>query len=316
MQIFNPNFTESPMTARQFMWQGIAWKFFSCACFASMNALVRYLSGGSPLSDEGLPIYVIIFFQNLIGSICLLPWILKEGLHTLKTSQPIQHGFRLLLALMGVSFWYLSLKYMPVAEGVALSFMSPIITVIGARIFLHEHLSFQRWVAILLTLFGAFLIARPDATLSQSNPIGWAALLPIGSACFFACSKLLTRRLAASGESTSILTAYLLFFMAPVSLIPAILSGWVTPSFFQWPFLIGMGILATLAYFSFNRAYSYAEVTFLMPFGCVKFVLSAIIGYIAFAELPKSMSTWSGILLIATCTAILGYQSSKKKPAF
>ena len=58
---------QSPKVA--LVWQGVFWKIFSCGCFAVVNALVRFLSGGSPLDlSEPLPIYSIMLFQNLFGS--------------------------------------------------------------------------------------------------------------------------------------------------------------------------------------------------------------------------------------------------------
>ena len=55
---------------------GIFWKIASFFCFAGVNSSVRYLSVGSSLPlDAPLPIYTIMFFQNTIGTIILLPML-------------------------------------------------------------------------------------------------------------------------------------------------------------------------------------------------------------------------------------------------
>jgi len=62
------------------LWQGAGWKILSMACFALINGIVRYCSGGAGALDMApLPINVMVFFQNLFGTLCLLPWIIAIG---------------------------------------------------------------------------------------------------------------------------------------------------------------------------------------------------------------------------------------------
>ena len=58
--------------------EGIFWKVLSCVSFAFVNIMVRYLSGSSLPIEQKLPTFVIMFFQNLIGTILLLPFIFKD----------------------------------------------------------------------------------------------------------------------------------------------------------------------------------------------------------------------------------------------
>lgn len=288
-------------------WQGAFWKVISCACFAGINGIVRYFSGG--IQDNGiepLPVNVLMFFQNVFGTLFLLPWILKPGLKALTTRHPILHFLRIITAVGGVYLWYLSLKVMPIAEGVALTFTGPIFTVIGASLFLHEKISVQRLCAIILSLLGAFIISRPDIPLyGDSHPLGLSAILPLASALALAFNKLLTRKLANLGETPISLATYLLLLMAPVSLLPA-LYEWTTPSLCHWPWLILLGLLASGAHLSFSKAYQLAEVTFLTPIGFTKFFLSTLVGYIAFSELPTHWSLWIGVSIIFGSILLLG----------
>ncbi len=290
-------------------WQGAFWKIVSCACFAGINGVVRYCSGGS--SDSGiepLPVNVIMFFQNIFGTLFLLPWVLKPGFKSLKTRHPFLHLIRIMTAVAGVYLWYLSLQAMPIAEGVALTFTGPIFTVIGASLLLQEKISSQRLSAIVLSLVGAFIISRPDIPLRGGNhPIGLAALLPLSSALTLALNKLLTRKLANLGETPISLAIYLLLLMAPVSLLPA-LYEWTNPNLVHWPWLILLGLLAAGAHLSFSKAYQLAEVTFLTPIGFTKFFLSTLVGYFAFSELPKTWSLWIGVTIIFSSILLLGYK--------
>lgn len=290
------------------LWQGALWKILSCAAFAGINGLVRYLSGGSESSIESpLPTHVIMFFQNVFGSLFLLPLIYKLGIKRLSTRYPMAHCLRVGFAVLGVSLWYLTLKFAPIAESVALTFTGPIFTVVGAHFFLKESLGNYRILAIIICFIGAFIISRPDlALLGSHETLGFIALLPLGSAIALACNKLMTRQLARQGETAETLTAYLLFLMVPVSFALALFE-WVTPNVTHWPWLLLLGLLAAIAHLSFGLAYKCAEVTFLTPFGFSKFLFSTAVGFIFFMEVPKN-TLWIGISVIGVSIFILSYK--------
>lgn len=291
-------------------WQGGFWKVFSCACFAGINGVVRYVTNGAEDgSFVALNTNTLMFFQNVFGTLFLLPWILKVGVSELKTHYPGLHFIRVTTAVLGVYLWYLALKTMPIAEGVALNFTGPIFTVIGAWIFLQERLHFFKTIAILLSIVGAFIISCPSIPfVSNTSGVGIYALLPLSSAILLAFNKLLTRKLANYGESPTTLAVYLLLLMIPVSFVPA-LYDWQTPELYHWPWLILAGALAAAAHLSFSKAYQLAEVTFLMPIGFSKFFLSALVGYLAFAELPTHWTLWLGMGIIFISILLL----NKKK---
>lgn len=292
---------------------GAFWKIASCFCFAAINGIVRYINGGA--GDESispLPVYVIIFFQNLIGTLFMLPFIMNSGLKSLKTNRPFLHITRVIVSVGGVGLWYWGLYYLPMAQAVALSFTGPIFTVIGAHLFLKEEITFNRIVAIIVCFAGAFLIVRPDETLFAPNidSYSWTIFLPLGAAVAFAVSKLLSRVLASHGESADSMTFYLLVLMAPISFVPA-MPEWITPTLAHWPWLMAMGVLAAGAHYTLTKSLALAEVSFIMPFGYSKIIISAAIGYVAFAEVPSSITIWMGSLIIFLSAGILSLPDKK-----
>lgn len=292
------------------LWAGAGWKILSCACFAGINGIVRYLGGGGAFApDLPLPANMIMFFQNVFGTLCLLPILFNQSKpqHLLPQRYISLHLLRVFAAALGVCLWYFTLQKMPIAMGVALTFTGPIFTVIGAKILLNERIGKRRSLAIFLSLIGAFIISRPDnALFGKEDALGLVALLPLGSAMALAWNKLLTRRLATKGETPESLATYLLLLMTPISFLLA-LPEWVTPQLSHWPWLILLGLLAGCAHISFGRAYAKAEVVFLTPIGFSKFLFSTLIGYCCFLEIPKP-SLWTGILVIGFSIFLLAYK--------
>lgn len=296
------------------IWESIFWKIVSCGCFAGINVLVRYLAGGSALwLSKPLPIYTIMLWQNVLGVIFLSIYLKKKidfrgehlGLHTV----------RVVTAAIGIGLWYISLRYIPVTQVVALSFVAPIITTIIAIMFLGEYLSWQRGVAISLSLLGGFLITRPDRALYTFEAYNWYLLLPLVAALVFSLDKVFTRKLLVLQESSLILAWYLLAFIVPLCLIPTSIYGWVTPDLVQLPWLLLLGSLGALAHYTFNRAYALAEITFLLPFGAAKMLLCTLLSYVVFVEIPNTFELWLGITIITLSTMILGIPNLKWRRA-
>lgn len=288
--------------------QGIFWKVFSCACFAAMNALVRLLSAGSTVKSNipPLPIYTIMLMQNAIGLIIIAPIAAKAFNNGWFKSQfKALHAIRAITAALGIGCWYLSLSYMPLALAVALSFSGPILTIVGCKIFLSEHFNWQRVTAVALSLIGGFLILRPDKGLNNFNLIGLSALLPIASATIFAGSKIITRKLTSNNEHPFVITFYLLLGTCLCCTVASFYYGFSEINYTHIKWLIMLASIGVLGHYSFNKAYSFAEVTFLMPFGLSKFILSGLAGYLAFGERPNGVTMWSGIIIIFLSSFVL-----------
>lgn len=298
----------------QKIWRGVFWKIVSCGCFAGINVLVRFLSGGSPIAiATPLPIYSIMFFQNIIGVLVISSWLWQsKTINTkyLHTAKPWLHLLRIMTAAIGIGLWYISLRCMPITQVVALSLIGPIITTVGAVVFLKESFNLQRKVALFLSIAGGFLIARPDKTLLHVAGYNWYMLLPLLAAFVFALEKLLTRKLLALNESPGSLAWSLLAFISPLCLLPVFFYGWINPDITHMPWLLLLGILNALAHYTFNKAYALAEVTMLLPFGGTKLILSAVLSYLAFFEVPKSLDMWLGITVIALSTLVLGMSAN------
>ena len=311
------NIVKNP-TNKSKSWKGAGFKILSCLCFAALNAIVRYLTGGADGSVHSLTPSQLACLQNIIGSLFIIPWIIQQGFQTFKTNHPYVHGIRVIIAAAGIIMLYYAFKLMPIAEAVALQFTGPLFTAFGAWLCLKERLGLGRCLGIIMGVIGAFIITRPDRAFDHGLDYQsvWILCLPVGSAVAFSIAKLLGRYLAKGGESAALLTCYLVIFMVPATLGPA-LYDWVWPTAIQWIYIVALGFCAWAGHYTLAKAFSHAEILFLTPFGFSRFIFSAIVAWLAFSELPRSIHFWIGAVIILISTVLISADEriTKNKPS-
>ncbi|MBA3813046.1 MAG: DMT family transporter [Alphaproteobacteria bacterium] len=280
----------------------------SFLCFSAINGIVRYLSQtAESIGHIPLPAYEVAFFQNLFGLIFLIPWVVQNGPQSLRTHFPALQICRIALSAIGVVLWYSAISYMPLAQAVTLMFLGPLITAVGARLFLKEQIGKERSLAILIGFIGGAIVSH---TSFATGILSLVSLLPILAATCFSGAALMIRRLA-KADSPQLITSYLLFFMAPALFLPTLFYG-SFPEAWQWPWLLMMGGLAAGAHLCLSKAYASTEISYLIPYGFTKWFASAAIGVIAFAEIP-SLWTCLGAFIIMAAIISLSYAEARRK---
>ena len=290
--------------------KGIFWKIVSCFCFSAINICIRYLATGMQGKIVPLSVHVIYFFQYLCASCLILPFI---GMSVLKlqSRQGLKlHSYRIVASVVGTICLYFSFRNMPVVQVLALAFIGPAFTVVLASVFLKERITIIKTLAILASVVGALLILQPNYNADNSLMSFSASLLPFVSTLAFVIAKITTRQLINQGETAENLTAYLFLLTLPITGFFA-LSTWQMPTGQHFLCLLCLGGITAVAFFAFNQAYKYAEVTFLMPFGAVKFFTSIMLSIILFDEYPKNIASWFGIGIIAFGVMLLSYKQDK-----
>jgi len=290
--------------------RGATWKISSFLCFSAINGIVRFLSeNAKAVGHAPLPSYEVAFFQNLFGLVFLLPWLISHGPRSLKSDFWALHGLRILLSAVGVVLWYTSLTQMPMAEAVALMFLGPLITTLGAWIFLKEVIGAPRGLAILLGFVGGAIITHTSFSL---EPFSFWTLLPIAAAACFSGATLLVRKLS-QHDSPQMIVSTLLIFMAPALLIPTLMGGHM-PLVSEWGWLVAMGGFAAGAHLCLCKAYASAEVSYLIPYGFTKWFASALIGLVAFAEIPSLFTTVGAFTLMTAIVMLSIFEARKRSP--
>jgi len=286
--------------------RGAMFKVCSCLSFSGINGVVRYFT--LTAKESGLatiPSTELAFFETFFGLLFILPWVLSTGHAAFKTKNSfLLNTARALAASMGIILWFTALSKMPIVQVVAFKYAAPIFTILGAKIFLGEKCGWARAIAIGTALSGALLITGHELFDGDADwtEVGLLALLPMGASACYVVSALLAKKQVAK-DSPQTVCLYLFLFSLPILGFVASFD-WVTPLFWQWPYLIAMGALLTLAYIFLQYAYVIADITYLVPMSFTRLIAGAAIGMIFFNEWPI-IWTWVGSFFILIATVSL-----------
>lgn len=104
-------------------------------------------------------------------------------------------ALRGVLHMLGIGLMFLSLRYLPLADAVAIAFVMPFIMLFLGRFVLGEEVGNRRILACCVGFLGTCMVMQPSFA-----EVGWPALLPVGVAFVFAAFMLVTRQLARSTD--------------------------------------------------------------------------------------------------------------------
>jgi drug/metabolite transporter (DMT)-like permease len=283
--------TENPQVFR-----GIFLVLTAVVVLSVLDSLSKYLTRFYPIN---LVSWARFTFHLLFVIVALGP---RYGLALVRTARPGAQILRgLLLAISSVLF-VSALKYMPLAETSAISFLAPLLVTAMSVIFLKEKVELARWIAVLCGFIGVLTIIRPG-----SSVFTWAVFLPMGCAVTYAAYQILTRRLAGlESPYTSIFYAGLVGTLLLSAMLP---YSWVAPqSNLHIALLVINGMLGGLGHLILIKAFEHAPASRLAPFSYLQLVWVTVIGYVAFGDFPDTWSLIGIAILMASGVYIASHQ--------
>jgi drug/metabolite transporter (DMT)-like permease len=199
----------------------------------------------------------------------------------------------------------LALRVMPVAETVAIIYITPVIIMLASGTVLGEKVSPVGWLGAGLGFAGVLLIARPGSGL---DPLGVS--LALLNAFLGTGYHLLTRVLTRT-ESTMAMMVHtaLVGTVVFVSLTFA-LGARTLPSSLDAGLMIALGALATAGHLLFTSAYREAPASTLAPVNYMHIAFATVLGWLVFQQLPDALS-FTGMALIAVAGLMAAWQASR-----
>lgn len=187
------------------------------------------------------------------------------------------HIARTLLGWLTVTCLFWASSKMALTDATAISFLTPVITLILAIFLLKERVGPVRIVAVGIMLLGAMILLRPGTSAFQP-----AALIALTAAVASGFEALYIKRLSALEPRTQILflnnSIGLLISLAAASLV------WVWPSPTQWLVMMGVGLSMATAQVFFLTSLRDGDASYVMPFMYSTLVFAGILDYVVFSE--------------------------------
>src|SRR5690606_744005 len=131
----------------------------------------------------------IVFYQDVIAFLILLPWYFKE-LGALRLNHLPTHLLRGIFSGVAVITWYFGLFYLPVADAVAMSVIGPIMGVLIANYFLKEKLNLMRVLIISVSFIFALMTMETLDVILHNQPSRLGVMFVLISAFCFAAAKI------------------------------------------------------------------------------------------------------------------------------
>ena len=270
----------------------------------SVNDLsIKALSGGYALHQ-------IILIRALIAMVFVLTVIAvsRRGFAQLLTRRPGTHLIRVAIIMVSNVTFFTGLAQMPLADAVAVAYVSPIIITLQSILFLGEKVGPRRWSAVVVGLVGVLVMLRPGMGVIQP-----AAFLVLFSAVLYASGNLMARHLGDT-ESALTLTFYVQLGFIVVSLGMGLWVGdghladeaslwaflfraWVWPPVEDWPFFLATGLSVGLGALMVTQAYRTTQAAVVAPFEYVGMPAAILWGLVFFGTFPDATG-WVGIAMI------------------
>jgi drug/metabolite transporter (DMT)-like permease len=251
-----------------------------------MDSAAKYLGMFMPVA---MCVWARFFFQ----SVFVAPVVIhKYGPGVLL---PKDAGFQIgrslcLVFANGAFFW--GLRFLPLADMLALFFISPILVTALSPFVLGEKVDTKRWLAVLVGFAGVLVIIRPGF-----EEVNAGTALGILSGVLYAVFVLLTRRIRGLPVLVTTLYNALPGAIAVTLLAPLF---WQWPTMDQWLLLLAIGIISICAHYMLIMSFERAPASLLAPFAYSEIISGTIVGYYWFGDMPDSWTFAGAAILIAS----------------
>ena len=195
-------------------------------------------------------------------------------------------------------FW--GLARVPLAEGIALSFVAPLIALYLAAILLGERIDPRAVGASLMGLGGVAVII-----LGRAGQGGWDAEAAWGTASILASSVLYAWNLVLQRQQSLLANPLEVatFQTGIVGLVLVLFAPFLfeMPGREAWPAIAGSAVLALAASMLFAWAYARAEAQALVPLEYSGFLWASLFGWLLFGEGLRVPVVMGAMLIVAAC---------------
>jgi drug/metabolite transporter (DMT)-like permease len=208
---------------------------------------------------------------------------------------------RVPLVVCTATTFFFSVRELPLAEAIALSFLSPLFVALFGFLLLKEKIDQRIMIAMAFGFAGMLVMLWPKLQVGLSgSSLGVAAAL--AAAVFYALNLILLRKIA-QNEHPATIVAFQNGGPALLLAIPAMLV-WQPVSAMHWGIAIMGGVLGVTGHLLLTRAFAMATAARVATTEYSGLVWASVLGFVLFGEVPGIMTFAGAALIILGAVAI------------
>jgi drug/metabolite transporter (DMT)-like permease len=249
--------------------------------------------GMAKLLGATVPLLLLVAARFVIQGLLLLP-LMATGGRRFAMSRRVAGltALRTVLHIIGLGCMFLALRYLPLADAVAIAFVMPFIMLLLGWFFLGEEVGPRRIAACAVGFAGTLMVVQPSFAA-----VGLPALLPLAVAVVFALFMLTTR--AVAREVDPITLQCVSGLLASLILLPLLvvfdgsgnaLLDFAMPSARDSWLLLLLGALGTLAHLLMTWSLRFAPTSTVAPMQYLEIPFATAIGFLMFGDLPNGLA--------------------------
>jgi drug/metabolite transporter (DMT)-like permease len=293
----------APRINRENPLRGIALMLIALACFSCSDAASKAMTATLPAIEVAW-LRFVVFMLLMLSSAAL-----GGGLDAVRSQRPGLQVIRGLGVLGSSVFFIMGLRYLPMAEATAISFVSPVFVTALSIPLLREVVGIRRWMAVVVGLIGVLIVVRPGTGAFEAS-----ALLPVFSALSWAVALVVTRKMSSSdGPIVALTYAAVVGLIVTSALVP---FDWVTPGWREIGLGLVTGVASTVAQLLVVLAFRHANASVLAPFSYSQLIWSALLGFAIFGNVPDSWTIVGAAVIIASGLYTAHRERVRSAPAF
>ena len=253
---------------------------------------------------------VTTLFYRFVFSVPLLLLfsIIARGKKAFKISQKKTMATRIVFGFLGMVFWILAIRNLPLGLAAALFQSSVIFVTMLSPILLQETVGIYRWSSVLLGLAGIFLLTDPFSE-SVSFEITYGFLAALSGALL----SISLRRLGKADHSLSVALIYnasaALVIILFVIISPA---SYFVANAIVLRDLIFLGLITSFSQIFFTGAYHYVDAIIVTSLRYLQVPLAGMVAFILFEELMTMQEILGASIVIVSCL-IIGWREIQYK---
>ncbi|MBS4045733.1 MAG: DMT family transporter [Ferrovibrio sp.] len=272
-------------------WRGIVFMLLGTALFTFNDALGKWMVASVAVGQ-------LLFIRSAAAMVVLVPMVHKAGWRkTFVLAQPGRHALRLAFIVAEVACFYLSVRYLPLADVMSVYQATPLIVTILAIPLLGEAVGWRRGLAVGLGFIGVLLVLQPEGGVFTMP-----ALIALGGSVAYALMMIVTRQLRETSALSLIVYHTLAVGLAGLLTLP---WGWAEVDAMGIVYLVLIGVVATAAHACVNQGLRLAPAAVVVPYTYTSLLWAILLGWLFFADLPTPLMLVGAGIIVASGLFVL-----------